>query len=46
MSPRRIYLAVGASAFVANLPSLWNRFALDDIYIVVLNPLVRAPSGL
>ena len=46
MSPRRIYLAVGASAFVANLPSLLNRFALDDIYIVVLNPLVRAPSGL
>ncbi|HKC47478.1 MAG TPA: hypothetical protein VKB63_07710 [Gemmatimonadales bacterium] len=46
MTPRRLYLAVAASAFVAYLPSLWNRFALDDIYIVVLNPLVRAPSGL
>ncbi|HET9709179.1 MAG TPA: glycosyltransferase family 39 protein [Gemmatimonadales bacterium] len=46
MSSRRLYLAVGASAFIANLPSLWNRFALDDIYIVVLDPLVRAPSGL
>ncbi len=45
MNPRRLYLAVGASALVAYLPSLWNRFALDDIYIVVLNPLVRAPSG-
>lgn len=46
MNSRRLYLAIGASAFVAYLFSLWNRFALDDIYIVVLNPLVRAPSGL
>ena len=46
MNSWRLYLAALASAFVAHLPSLWNRFALDDIYIVVLNPLVRAPSGL
>ena len=46
MSSRRLYLAVGASAFVSYLFSLGNRFALDDIYIVVLNPLVRAPAGL
>ena len=46
MNARRLYLAVGASAFVVYVGSLWNRFALDDLYIVVLNPLVRAPSGL
>ena len=46
MNPRRLYLAVGSSALVAYIPTLWNRFALDDIYIVVLNPLVRAPSGM
>ena len=46
LSPRRIYLAVATSAFVPYLGTLWNRFALDDVYIVVLNPLVRAPSGM
>lgn len=46
MSPRRLYLAVGASGFVVYIGALWNRFALDDVYIVVLNPLVRTPSGL
>ncbi len=46
MSPQRLYLAVGGSAFVVFVGSLWNRFALDDLYIVVLNPLVRAPSGM
>lgn len=46
MSPKRLYLAVGASALVVYLGSLWNRFAFDDIYIVVLNPVVRAPSGI
>lgn len=46
MNPRRLYMAVGASACVAYLGALWNRFALDDIFIVVLNPLVRSPSGL
>lgn len=46
MSPRRIYLAVGASAFIVYIGALWNRFALDDLYIVVLNPLVRTPAGI
>jgi len=46
LSPKRLYLAVGASAFVSYAGSLWNRFALDDVYIVVLNPVVHAPSGL
>lgn len=46
MSPKRLYLAVGASACVVYLGSLWNRFALDDVYIVVLNPVVRSASGI
>lgn len=46
MNSRRLYLAVAASAVVPYFGTLWNRFALDDVYIVVLNPLVRAPSGI
>jgi len=42
----RISLAVAACAVVVYLGSLWNRFAMDDIYIVVFNPLVRTPSGI
>ncbi len=42
----RISLVVAASAAVVYLGSLWNRFAMDDIYIVVFNPLVRTPSGI
>lgn len=45
MSTKRLYAAVAACAVVVYLPALWNRFAFDDLYIVVLNPLVRAPSG-
>lgn len=46
MNSKRLYLVVGGSAFVVYVGSLWNRFALDDLYIVVLNPLVHAPSGM
>lgn len=46
MNSRRLYLAVAASAVVPYIGTLWNRFALDDVYIVVLDPLVRAPSGI
>lgn len=46
ITSRRLYAAVAACAALVYLGSLWNRFALDDLYIVVLNPLVRAPSGL
>lgn len=46
MDGRRLYLAVGACAVVVYLGALWNRFALDDLYIVVLNPLVHSPSGI
>lgn len=43
---RRLYLAVAACAVVAYTGALWNRFAMDDIYIIVLNPLVRSGDGL
>ncbi len=43
---RRLFLAVAAVAVVVHLGALWNRFAMDDLYIVVSNPLVHAPSGL
>jgi protein O-mannosyl-transferase len=46
LSPRRLYLAVAACAAVVYVGCLWNRFAFDDLYAVVLNPLVHHPSGL
>ena len=46
MSAKRLYLAVAAVAVVVHLGALWNRFAMDDLYIVAYNPLVHAPSGL
>src|SRR5258708_13278907 len=46
MSARRLYLAVAACAIVVYLGALWNRFAMDDLYIIAFNPLVRRASGL
>ena len=46
LSPRRLYLAVAACAAVVYVGCLWNRFAFDDLYAVVLNPLVHHPSGI
>jgi len=46
LSAKRIYLAVGLSALVVYLGALWNRFALDDLPIIVTNPLVAHPSGI
>lgn len=46
MSNTRLYGAVAACALVVYLGALWNRFALDDIPIIALNPLVAHPSGL
>ena len=43
---RRLYATVAVCAVVVYLGALWNRFALDDVPIVVLNPLVAHPSGL
>src|SRR5712692_5051810 len=46
MSARRLYLAVAAGAIVVYVGALWNRFAMDDLYIIAFNPLVRRASGL
>src|SRR5207244_2027009 len=37
---------VAACAVIVYLGALWNRFALDDVAIVVMNPLVGHLSGL
>jgi hypothetical protein len=42
---RRLYLAVAACALVPYLPALWNGFAMDDLYIIVWNPLVHSVQG-
>ena len=46
MSAKRIYWAVGLCAVVVYLGALWNQFALDDLPIIVTNPLVAHPSGI
>jgi len=46
MSTRRVVLAVGASAVVVYLGTLWNGLALDDLLIVARNPVVHSLSGL
>src|SRR5439155_9527283 len=46
LTPKRLYLAVAASAVVVYLGALRNGFALDDVSIILSNPLVQAPSGL
>ncbi|HXM39120.1 MAG TPA: hypothetical protein VN908_10745 [Gemmatimonadales bacterium] len=45
-SERRLYLAVAACAVVVHLGALWNGFAMDDLYIIVWNPLVHSVEGL
>ena len=42
----RIYLAVAASAIVVYIGALWNRWAWDDIPIIVYNPLLLSPSAI
>src|SRR3989454_195029 len=44
--PRRLYALVAACAVVVYLGALWNRFAVDDLPIIVLNPLVADPAGM
>src|SRR5213595_4308530 len=46
MTPKRMFLTVALCAVVVYLGALWNRFALDDVPIIALNPLVVHPSGL
>ena len=46
ITPRRAGLAaVAAAAAVVYLGALWNGFALDDLTIIVANPLVHGFSG-
>jgi len=45
VNAKRLYLAVAACAIVVYLGALWNRFAMDDLYIIAFNPLVRRASG-
>lgn len=46
MDPKRLYAAVAACAVVVHIGALWNRFAMDDLYIIVWNPLVQSPEGI
>jgi len=41
-----LYVMVAACAAIVYLGALWNRFAFDDVAIVVMNPLVGHLSGL
>jgi hypothetical protein len=45
MSPKRLALVVAACAIVAHVGVVFNGFALDDIPIITLNPLVRGVDG-
>ena len=45
MSAKRIYLAVGLAAVVVYLGALWNRFAFDDLPIVLWNSFFRTPGA-
>lgn len=44
LSARRIAVVVAALAALVHLGALWNRFAGDDLYIILHNPLVREPA--
>jgi protein O-mannosyl-transferase len=46
MPAKRIYAAVGLCAVVVYLGALANQFAVDDLYIIVYNPVVHSISGL
>ncbi len=45
MTVRRVVVATALCAVVVHAGALWNRFAFDDVYIVLLNPLVHSVSG-
>ncbi len=46
MTGSRVYVAVALCAVVVYLGALWNKFALDDLPIIALNPLVVQPGGI
>ncbi len=45
MDGKRLYIAVAACAVVAHIGALWNGFAMDDLYIILWNPLVHSADG-
>ncbi len=45
MTDKRLYLTVAACAVLVHLAALWNQFAMDDVAIIVWNPLVQSVSG-
>ena len=45
MSTKRIYAVVALSAVIVYLGALANQFAMDDLYIIVHNPVVHGISG-
>ena len=46
MNPKRVYQIVALCSVVVYIGALWNRFAVDDLPIIVQNPLVIHPSGI
>ena len=46
MTAKRVYAAVALGAVVVYVGALWNKFALDDLPIIALNPLVVQPGGI
>jgi protein O-mannosyl-transferase len=42
---RRLFLLIAGVALVPYVPALWNGFAMDDLYIIVWNPLVHSLQG-
>lgn len=45
MTPARVYAAVALAAIVVHAGSLANGYVLDDIPIIVRNPIVQGPEG-
>jgi len=45
MTDKRLYLTVAACAVVVHIAALWNQFAMDDVVIIVWNPLVQSVTG-
>jgi hypothetical protein len=43
---KRLYLAVAGCAALVHVGALWNRFAMDDLYIIVWTPLVHSAGGI
>ena len=40
-----LYIVVALAALLPYIPALWNGFAMDDLYIIVWNPLVHSLHG-